>query len=137
MTDSGPFSLWFELPDGTVVAADGVQPSDAPERDFMVPFGRAVRQRIYRDFEVDRPVGIAHRAPPIHPGDDESKGEVLIQIAIDSLGQPDMRTLQAIRSPSDRATAAMAQSLRQWRFLPAEKAGRPVRQLVQLRFVFI
>jgi TonB family protein len=137
VSDSGPFSLWFELPDGTVVAADDVAPSDAPEREFVVPYGRALQQRIYLDSELALPVGFLHRVTPIHPGDEDSRGEVVIQIAIDSLGRPDMRTLKALSSPSDRATAAMVQALRQWRFKPAETAGRrPVRQLVVLRFVF-
>jgi TonB family protein len=91
---------------------------------------------MYFDFDVDVPVRIARRATPIHPGDEDSRGEVLIQVAVDSMGKPDLRTLKAIRTPSDRATASMAQAIRLWRFEPARKAGRPVRQLVQITFVF-
>ena len=125
----------FSLPDGSAILADSV----APEmfiQPFVVPFSAAQHRHMYFDFEVDQRAIPIDRRPPAYPVGVTATGEVLVQIAIDSLGKPDPATFKAIRSPHPALTGAAERALFLWKFQPARKAGRPVRQLVQIPFAF-
>ena len=54
-----------------------------------------------------------------------------IDFVVDTLGHPEVWTITIVRT-SDRSFAnAIMQSIADWRFEPAEVAGRPVRQIVE------
>ena len=128
------------LPDGSRVAADSVASATTEdEAVFLVPWEEAEQRRAYPESEVDRPVSLVHRVAPDYPPEvlrSAARGQVVIQIAVDSLGVPQLETLRTVESPDPRLTRAVVDAVLQWRFEPARRAGRPVRQLVQIPFLF-
>jgi TonB family protein len=64
------------------------------------------------------------------------KGEVLLQFVVDQTGRVDISSVKVLRSTDPQFTAATQGSLASWRFAPAEVNGRPVKQLVQMPFMF-
>jgi hypothetical protein len=135
-TRDGPYVLKFSLPDGSKVskAAQPAVADSAPE--YRVAFTEAERQHMYFEFEVDRRVVVAKGVRPDRPVSFDGKGEVLIQVAVDSTGRADLATFRALRSPHPALTGAVERALGEFRFQPALKDGRPVRQLVQIPFIF-
>lgn len=129
------------LPDGSRVAADSVA-SDASTDDaavFLVPWEEAEARRAYPEAEVDRPVSLVHRVAPEYPEAvlrSAARGQVVVQIAVDSAGVPQLETVRILESPDPRLTRAVVAAVLQWRFEPARRGGRAVRQFVQIPFVF-
>jgi TonB family protein len=63
-------------------------------------------------------------------------GEVVVQFVVDTTGRPDMRTLKVLQSSDDLFSESVRRALLRYRFFPAEIAGRKVRQLVKMPFIF-
>ena len=64
------------------------------------------------------------------------EGEVLAQFVVDIEGRADLTTFRVLESTHVRFTDAVREAVRTMRFHPAEVGGAPVRQLVQMPFVF-
>ena len=96
--------------------------------------------RTYFEFEVEKQVkGVPGNRPPRYPDrmrNARVEGEVLIQFVVDSLGVPDMNSVKVLRSTYPDFTMAVRTALPEFRFYPAQIAGRPVRQRVQMPFEF-
>jgi TonB family protein len=123
------------LPDGRKVQRDSLALADFA-RPLAVAFSDAERRHMYFDFEVDKTAVPVEQPAPRYPKVLEGEGEVLVQVAVDSTGHVDPATFRWLRSPHPTLTAAVQEALMSWRFEPARKAGRPVRQLVQIPFIF-
>jgi len=134
----GPYILRFSLPDGSQASKEAAQPAvaDSVPAEYRIAFDQAERQHMYFDFEVDRTVVETKTVSPDRPPKIDAKGEVLIQVAVDSTGRIDPATFRRLRSPDPALTAAVERALSEFRFKPARKDGHPVRQLVQIPFIF-
>lgn len=64
------------------------------------------------------------------------EGEVRVSFVIDSAGRADPATLVVVHSSHALFTEAVRRALPRMRFLPAQSAGRNVRLLVEMPFVF-
>ncbi|HKS07080.1 MAG TPA: TonB family protein [Gemmatimonadaceae bacterium] len=63
-------------------------------------------------------------------------GEVVASFVVDTAGRAEIATLRILRATRHEFADAVRRALPRARFLPAEAAGRRVRQLVELPFVF-
>lgn len=114
----------------------GERPSDT-----SVPFYELIFPA-YLEFETDKPaLTVPGNPAPRYPRElreQNIEGEVLMQFVVDTLGQPDMRTVRLLGPP--RVYREFVQSvlavLPKMRFTPAERRGCKVKQLVQLPFAF-
>lgn len=95
---------------------------------------------IYFEYQVEK---IAIREPgsrkPIYPPALRAalvEGDVLAQFVVDTLGRAVPSTFKVLMSTHGEFATAVQQALPELRFLPAEKGGRKVRQLVQQPFAF-
>jgi TonB family protein len=64
------------------------------------------------------------------------EGEVVAQFVVDTTGRVEMSTFKVLKSSHDLFTTSVKSTLVNMRFDPAEIAGRKVRQIVQMPFVF-
>ena len=64
------------------------------------------------------------------------EGEVLVTFVVDTTGRADASSVTILNSTNELFGAAVKTAIPGMRFLPAEVAGRKVRQLVQEPFVF-
>lgn len=64
------------------------------------------------------------------------EGDVVAQFVLDTTGHPNMETFRVLKSSDTLFTAAVRSSLPNMRFEPALVGGRPVKQLVQMPFMF-
>ena len=119
------------------------------ERDpgqFACPPERAERDSLGRpwayEFQVElpaEPIPDGWRAPSAWPADspDGPRGEILVQYVIDTLGVPDLASLQVLQTDAPGLEARVRQRLVGRRFLPAESTlGCKIRQAVQQPFAF-
>ena len=94
----------------------------------------------YFEFQVEKPVApMSGNAAPPYPAllrAANVEGEVLAQFVVDTNGRAEMNTFKVLKSSHDLFTTSVELSLPQMRFHPAEIAGKKVRQLVQMPFVF-
>lgn len=94
----------------------------------------------YFEFQVERPATpMADNPRPSYPDMLRSakvEGEVLAQFVVDTTGRPEMNTFKVLKSSHDLFTTSVKTALVNWRFHPAEVAGRKVKQVVQYPFVF-
>ncbi len=92
------------------------------------------------EFQVDKPVTTAPgSASPLYPRILRTagvEGEVLAQFVVDVDGRADAATFKALKSSHDLFAEAVHDALASMRFVPAEVAGRRVKQLVQQPFAF-
>jgi TonB family protein len=137
------YQVDVSLPDGTKFRFDSVSTQDSGStvgvRTFPIPLDRAELAHMYFDFEVERPVQTLKSLRAEFPPEAQARrvaGEVLIQIAVDSLGAPVLPTFTVLRSPDAALTRAVYAAIQSWEFVPALRKGRPVRQLVQIPFTF-
>lgn len=90
--------------------------------------------------QVDRPVLLRPGAPaPLFPEALRSagvSGSVLAEFVVDTLGRIEPASVQMLSIDHDQFGAAVRAVLPKLRFLPAERQGRKVRQLVRLPFRF-
>jgi protein TonB len=64
------------------------------------------------------------------------EGKVVAQFVVDFEGRVEDGTVRIVRSDNSLFDEAVRAALTRMRFTPAEIAGRKVRQLVQMPFVF-
>lgn len=64
------------------------------------------------------------------------EGTVLAQFVVDLDGRADLTTFRVLEAPHARFADAVREAVRTMRFHPAVVGGAPVRQLVQMPFVF-
>ncbi len=88
---------------------------------------------VYRDCAVDRPARFistdAH--PDFRP---DSRGPACyfadLEFVVDSLGRPEVSTARIVRSNFDKFGDAVLQTLQAWKYEPAVRDGKTVRQIV-------
>lgn len=94
----------------------------------------------YFDFQVEKPVAqIPGSGTPNYPDilrSSNVEGQVLAQFTVDTTGRVEIASFTVISSTHDLFTSAVRSALPRMRFLPAEIAGRKVKQRVQQPFVF-
>ena len=129
------YRVEINLPDGTKAVRDSLALADFAH-PLAVAFSEAERQHMYFEFQVDRQAVLIDSRSPEYPHGTSAVGEVLVQYAVDSTGRPVLETFKILRTPDRLLSDAVRQALASFRFEPARKAGRPVRQLVQQPFVF-
>jgi TonB family protein len=64
------------------------------------------------------------------------EGEVVAQFVVDTTGRAEMNTFKVLKSSHDLFTSSVKSALPNMKFYPAQLAGRKVKQLVQMPFVF-
>jgi hypothetical protein len=96
--------------------------------------------RILYDFPVDKPVEQApNTVRPRYPDamrGREIDGEVMAQFVVDTTGLVLLETFRPIRYTNMEFVQAVREALPQLRYIPAEKGGRRVIQLVRQPFTF-
>ncbi len=91
---------------------------------------------VYGPCDVDEPATPMQRAPTgYHPLDCKNASATLL-LVVDAAGAPEPRTIRAVESTSTDFAAAAIRALRQWRYRPALKGGKKVRQVTRQRFDF-
>ena len=103
--------------------------------------GTVVNQdQTFFDFQVEKPVAqIQGAGTPNYPDILRSasvEGQVLAQFVVDTTGRVEIATFRVITKTHDLFEASVRNALPRMRFLPAEVAGRKVKQLVQQPFQF-
>jgi hypothetical protein len=134
-TPASDYRVEISLPDGTKAVRDSLALADFAH-PLAVAFSEAERQHMYWEFQVDRQPVLIESQPLEYPHGSSAVGEVLVQYAVDSTGRPVLETFKVLRTPDRLLSDAVQQAVASFRFEPARKAGRPVRQLVQQPFVF-
>ncbi len=90
--------------------------------------------------QVDKQVVLlAGNAPPFYPEalrNSGVEGQVVALFVVDEQGRAEEGSIRFVRSDSPLFEDAVRAALRRMRFAPAEVAGRKVRQLVQMPFLF-
>ena len=97
-------------------------------------------REVYTSDQVDSPAQLAGGSPaPIYP-DSLWKagiaGRVVAEFVVDSAGLVELESLRIVSATQPYFTPAVTAALRDAVFRPALLAGKPVRQLVLLPFVF-
>lgn len=87
---------------------------------------------------VDSPPVVTHKVEPVYPahaGRKNIQGLVMVSLYVSEEGRPYNATIEEAE-PAGVFEAAVLEALKQWRFKPALKAGRPVvvRLSVPIRF---
>ena len=103
--------------------------------------GTVVNQdQTFFDFQVEKMVApIPGTGTPNYPDILRSasvEGQVLAQFVVDTTGRVEIATFRVITKTHDLFEASVRNALPRMRFLPAEVAGRKVKQLVQQPFQF-
>lgn len=108
-----------------------------------LPFGPepdVVPDTVFSVLQVDRMVErYEESAAPVYPRDllaVGAEGQVDAIYVVDTTGRVDTTTIQVMASDDPRFTQSVRTALGHMRFRPAERAGKPVRQLVAQRFRF-
>ena len=70
-------------------------------------------------------------------GRDRNCFAALVEVAVDTLGRPEPRTARLVRASDPSYAAAVLAIVPSLRFEPARLAGRPVRQIYELREVLL
>lgn len=90
--------------------------------------------------DVDKPVGpVPGNAAPIYPAELRTAGvggEVIVQFVVNTDSTMAPATFKVLKSSHGLFTESVHDALLRMRFVPAMKDGRPVRQIVQMPFVF-
>ncbi|HEV8410904.1 MAG TPA: energy transducer TonB [Gemmatimonadaceae bacterium] len=99
-----------------------------------------VENQVYFEYQVEKPVvALSNSATPRYPEVLKAagvEGEVVATFVVDTTGRADAATFKILKSPSELFSAAVRAALPNMRFLPAEAAGKKVKQQVQQSFVF-
>ncbi len=91
---------------------------------------------VYQPCDVDQPTTAIQRSPTgYHPLDCKNASATL-RLVVDTTGTPEPRTIGVVQSTSTDFTTAAIRALRQWRYRPALKGGKKVRQVTRQRFDF-
>ena len=94
----------------------------------------------FRAEQVEKQVSLVPGgAPPRYPEVLRSsgvEGQVIVLFVVDERGRSEEESIRFVRSDNRLFEDAVRVALRRMRFIPAEIAGRRVRQLVQMQFLF-
>jgi hypothetical protein len=134
-TPAPDYVVEISLPDGTTAVRDSLALADFAH-PLAVAYSEAERQHMYWEFQVDRQPVLIEARPVVNPRGTHAVGQVLVQYAVDSTGRVVPETFKVLRTPDRLLAEAVREALPYFRFEPARKAGRPVRQLVQQPFIF-
>ncbi len=77
---------------------------------------------------------------PAYPSDLREggvSGDVVARFVVDTAGHIDESTIAILASDRPQFSVAVIQALRRLTFLPAQRDGRKVRQLMQIAFQFV
>lgn len=88
---------------------------------------------------VERTVALRHAAEPAYPAALRQlgvEGAVRVLFVVDTLGRVELASVDVRASAHEAFSEAVRAVLPRLRFAPARVAGRPVRQLVEMPFVF-
>ena len=134
---AGTFRVRLTPPDGDPQISDSIVVAEAEyvAREFSVDPGA----RALLEFQVDFPATPLSGGMPRYPDalrQDGISGCVLAQFVIDTKGVVDTTTFKVIRVSRIEFAQAVRAALPRMRFRPAEKDGRPVRQLAQVPYNF-
>ena len=92
------------------------------------------RGPLFQPCDVDEQVTAIQRVPTgFHTPDCEAATATVVMV-VDTAGVPEPRTVKAVQSTSAAFAKAAVNALRQWRYRPAVKGGKKVRQVAQQRF---
>lgn len=126
------------MPPSLTSAADfrsgGISINNGPQVSDSIPAGA------FRADQVERQVTVLPGAPaPRYPESLRAagiEGSVLAQFTVNELGLVERDSVRFVRSDNVLFEESVRSALARMRFSPAEVAGRKVRQLVQMPFVF-
>ena len=71
-----------------------------------------------------------------HPGDSATPGEAVVEFVVDEQGRVGENDFGVVFATHPDFAHAVRKAVLAARFVPAERGGRPVRQLVRQRFEF-
>ncbi len=91
---------------------------------------------VYQPCNVDESVTAIRRVPTGYHPLDCANASATVLLVVDATGTPEPRTVRAVQSTSAEFARAAVNALRQWRYQPAVKGGRKVRQVTQQRLEF-
>ena len=89
--------------------------------------------------DADRPVQVTYCPVPNYPrglAEYGFDGHVILRFVVDTLGLPEVEHLVVSEASNPGFVPAARRAVTKCRYRPAEKAGQPVRILVQQRVVF-
>jgi Gram-negative bacterial TonB protein C-terminal len=128
---------------GVALLAGCAQPHSAPVptpapsagcQAYGVDPAWARRAPVYEPCDVEQPAAAIERAPTGYHSPDCENATATVVAVVDTAGIPEPRTARVVSSTSAAFAKAALNALRQWRYSPALKDGRKVRQVVQQRF---
>jgi TonB family protein len=94
----------------------------------------------YTIMNVDKPAALPRDVQaPAYPAalrQAGAEGEVMMQFVVDEQGRVEPKSEQTLKSTDPQLTAAVTTWLRDVQFTPAQAAGKPVAQMVQMPFEF-
>jgi hypothetical protein len=102
-------------------SAKGCQPAKDPSFEYQVN-----RPAVYLTTDIKYPQPTTASASGVAKGTG-----LVVQVVVDTLGNPDARSFQVLRAPNEAAAAAVRRAFLGWRFIPAMFQGCKVPQLVQ------
>jgi protein TonB len=102
--------------------------------------GPGVASSVFTDAQVDKPVLLRPGARvPSYPEMLRGAGiagTVIVEFVVDTLGRIEPGSMRTVQADHDLFSSAVERVMPTLRFIPAEAAGRKVRQLVRLPFRF-
>jgi protein TonB len=102
--------------------------------------GRVATAEPFTADQVERQVSLRPGSPaPTYPDvlrSEGVEGQVVALFVVNERGRAELGTLRFTRSDNPLFEAAVRDALAKLQFVPAEVAGRKVRQLVQMPFLF-
>jgi TonB family protein len=116
--------------------APGANPAPVACQAYEVDRAWLSRGPVYQPCNVDEPTTATVRAPTgYHPLDCANASATLLFV-VDTTGAAEPRTIKAVHATSTAFARAAITAVQHWRFKPALKGGRRVRQVAQQRFDF-
>jgi hypothetical protein len=94
--------------------------------------GGPSQQPAYSEFQVDEPARLLKQGRPLTPGE----GRALVQVVVDTAGQPVMATFKVLQASGTSAERAAQDFIAGSTYRPALRGGCRVSQLVQRTFTF-
>ena len=112
-------------------------PTPKPAAPSIIP--STPNDRIYLEYQVEKPVSVATAEQPTYPEDLRRagvQGSVTVQFVVDTSGRADMRSFKVITSTYELFDDAVRDAVSRSRYQAAELEHRKVKQLVQQEFNF-
>lgn len=129
----------FDARQGAVSAPFTVADTAAFHQAEYVVDVPAPAMHVYFEHEVSKPVAPENNVSPRFPAGLQAKGiggEFTAEFVVDTSGLAEPASFVARGSTHPEFVEAVRAALPRMRFLPAERDGRKVRQLVQMGFAF-